>query len=80
MNAGTKYIKFEMPSSKKKKISTAEHAETAEDFLPKGSKHEFSNDYCSLSAFSATSAVKFFLNWETGEHKFTGMKNMSRAL
>ncbi len=57
MNAGTKYIKFEMPSSKKKKISTAEHAETAEDFLPKDPKHEFSNEYCSLSASSRVSAV-----------------------
>jgi hypothetical protein len=39
MNAGTKYIKFEMPSSKmKKKISTAECAEAAEVLMGKDPK------------------------------------------
>jgi hypothetical protein len=41
----------------KKKISTAEYAETAEDFLPKDSKHESSNEYFNLSASSQISAV-----------------------
>jgi len=41
----------------KKKISTAEYAETAEDFLPKDSKHESSHECFNLSASSRISAV-----------------------
>jgi len=41
----------------KKKISTAEYAETAEDFLPKDSRHESSHEYFTLSESSRISAV-----------------------
>jgi len=41
----------------KKKISTAEYAETAEDFLPKDSRHESSHEYFNLSKSSRISAV-----------------------
>ena len=41
----------------KKKISTAEYAETAEDLLPKNLIHESSNEYFNLSASSRISAV-----------------------
>jgi hypothetical protein len=51
----------------KKKISTTEYAETAEDFFPKDSKHESYHEYFNLSASSWISAV--WVGTHPGEDK-----------